>query len=390
MFCRKFLLFRGIDVMKSLTKAILLSVSIVSLAFGSAQAGVTGCENFQGIDFNDDGLGDIVAQNPSTARFTTMSGLSVLGAQGFTDNGGGAFEIKAVGDLNNDGQDDVIMQGKSGSAAAGVIKILLMTGVTASAPGWMSDGGGIWDLKGAADMNGDGNADLVFEGSGAALGFVKIQLMNGTTLGAAGFVPNAGGIFSLVGLADTNGDNRTDLIFDGGAAAGTAKVAVTDVGGLTATTQGFIPNGGGSFTFISSGDLDNDGDEDLAWNSGIISRFDLMDGTAIVSSPSTAYGAFTLMGLADLNGDCNADGVYVGADNVRLELMTTGVPDSNTLLALGDDTLLGLGDLNGDGDADLIFRNGAENTLRLDIVEGGVVTSTGTIPTNISFEVLFF
>ena len=122
------------------------------------------------------------------------------------------WQIKAVGDLNGDGASDLVWQHDvSGQLAAWFMNgNIVMNTVLLSVP---NVGDLSWQIAAAADINGDGRADLVWQN--VSTGHLGAWLMDGPTvidqrmLGA--FVPDLN--WRVRGVGDTNGDGRADLIW---------------------------------------------------------------------------------------------------------------------------------------------------------------------------------
>ncbi|SCL17532.1 Repeat domain-containing protein [Micromonospora pallida] len=168
-------------------------------------------------DLNSDGDGDLVGINYDNGCLYRWYGDGSGGIGSGVQLGCGwspfSFSLAGAGDLNNDGDGDLVgtsdsngcLYRWSGNGNGG-----FETAVQLGCSGWDNYRG---NLTGAGDLNGDGNADLVginssngclyrFNGNGSG------GISSGVQLGC-GWAAYAR---SLSGLGDFNGDGRGDLV----------------------------------------------------------------------------------------------------------------------------------------------------------------------------------
>src|SRR4029077_5702265 len=168
-----------------------------------------GCRDSAGAPLQTDQRGfarNVDGNNDGTARCD-------IGAVEYAGEHGGAYsdgEAQYV-DLNGDGKADLIFQGPDN-----LFWVSLSTGAgfTTSVP-WIQHGGGV--LIGQAqyaDLNGDGKADLIFQGLDNAF---WVSLSTGAGFTAPTLWVQHGGEFldGQAQYADLNGDGKADLIFQG-------------------------------------------------------------------------------------------------------------------------------------------------------------------------------
>jgi hypothetical protein len=254
-----------------------------------------------------------------------------------------------------------------------------------------------YGLAGARDVNGDGRSDIVVSGAPGATGKTNAYVIFGGApagelhvpdLGAAGYVlHNAGGKVSLA--ADMNGDGRAEIVT---AAALTKRhpdlahvtfgrpgtdpvdVDALGLGGFSITDPSAEQTGPVDVT--GGGDVDGDGRGDVVVGSGLsITR----SGKAIKMVPNR---------MAVVFGAPMADAVSLAAPSPRLLTIqvparpdpylrvdhgrvTNGFDLSATSVSL-------VGDLDGDGLTDIAFNGATTSRGRKDAGSAWVVRSRGT------------
>lgn len=173
---------------------------------GTAYAAVPGPVSLAVADFNNDGLPDFaVAGNSNNVSVFLNTGSGSFGSA-VTLNVQSGQTFAAAGDLNGDGNTDLVV---ANTGSANLVVILGNGNGTFQSPATFSTGGTSPYCVQIADLNGDGNPDL-------AVGYLNgrtIDVLLGkgdgtfgsTTTYAAGSLPS-----SLV-VGDFNGDGRADL-----------------------------------------------------------------------------------------------------------------------------------------------------------------------------------
>lgn len=171
-------------------------------------------------DFNGDGYPDLVWQNDTTSQITVHyyggpGGTTLLGWNWLNATGAPGWHVVAVADFNGDGVPDLVWQSETtrqvtvhyyGGAGGAVLQgwNWLWSG---SVPGWT--------VRAAADFNGDGVPDLVWQNDASGQTTVYYYGGNGgaTYLGW-NYLDKAGAVgWHIKAATDFNGDGVPDLVW---------------------------------------------------------------------------------------------------------------------------------------------------------------------------------
>lgn len=303
--------------------------------------------------------GDTI-QVTATSNITTAGGAAnsrvwefrteVTGGSGqFSDSGqvfpNGVGAQLAVGDIDGDGDQDVV----SGGQAI-----------------WLNDGAGAFTDSGQtiatggeaklADIDGDGDLDLV--------GTTTVLTNDGSGVFADSGQNLLGG--PTVEVGDLDGDGDLDAVT--GVTYGPNRVWLNNGNGqFTNTGQGL---GTATSHGLTLADFDSDGDLDIfSANNGPVNRVWFNDGNAVFTDSGQMLGGFSPSFEAE-HGDVDGDGdidVFVGNDDSNLGARLWLNDGSGQFVNSGQSiaTAAGapriraprLGDLDGDGDLDLFAIN---------------------------------
>ncbi|MFM7261685.1 MAG: FG-GAP-like repeat-containing protein [bacterium] len=161
-------------------------------------------------DLNGDGNSDMIFWNSSTLAVNgwIMNG-TVRGSNGLIQTATG-LTFDAVGDIDNDGDDDILWRNASGE-----IKAWLMAGLTATEepvqPSVTLPLTG-WRCEGIADFDGDLKSDIIWRR--LSDGKLLMWLMDGLVRDSNGPVlPDNAKRFDVQAVIDANGDMKGDIVW---------------------------------------------------------------------------------------------------------------------------------------------------------------------------------
>ena len=228
-------------------------------------------------DFNGDGYQDLVWQDNSTGQVNVNyyggTGGAKLTGWALLNSGAGTSGWKVVGaaDFDGNGVPDLVWQNQS----TGQVNVNYYGGIGgAKLTGWalLNSGAGTsgWKVVGAADFNGDGVPDLVWQNQ--STGQVNVNYYGGAggakLTGWAMLNSGAGTSgWKVVGAADFDGNGVPDLVWQN---QSTGQVNVNyygGTGGATLIGWAVLNSGAGTSGWKVDGanDFNGDGVPDLVW-----------------------------------------------------------------------------------------------------------------------------
>ncbi|MFB6273688.1 MAG: FG-GAP-like repeat-containing protein [Salinibacter sp.] len=339
-----------------------------------AAAGLTGVSNSSTsiADVDGDGNLDLLITGFG-ANFNPTATLYLGDGQGgFTEAGAGLTGVSnsstSIADVDGDQNKDLLITGED---ANGNETSTLYLGDGQG--GFTEAGAGLTGVSEGStsivDVDGDGNKDLLITGFDAN-GNRTATLYLGD--GQGGFTEAGAGLTgvssSSTSIADVDGDGNQDLLITGDAANGPSATLYLGDG------QGSFSEAGAGLTGVSSSsisiaDVDGDGNRDLLItgldaNLNPTATLYLGDGQGGFTEAGAGLAGFFLgsTSIADVNGDQNKDLLITGRDVFANPTATLYLGDEQGGFTEADAGLTGvsssstsIADLYGDGDPDLLI-----------------------------------
>lgn len=337
--------------------------------YGTETGGLFPANDLASADFNGNGKPDIVTANSDSVSILLNTGNGGFSAPNVLTAGGG--QAVAIGDVNDDGKPDLVT-GPDFTTGEGNLVVYPGNGDGTFAPAIISTntGSGGYGIA-LGDLDGDGQLDAATSESGGGKDQIRVCRGDGTGRFDCGAFPSVPVAYpNRVALADVNGDGNLDLMVTSGAnqsGFSLAYIYLGDGNGGFGSSPSAILDVLGDGWSITIGDVNGDGKRDIliASDDEIASVF---TGNGDGTFNDGAYYATGFMRGGSTGGafaalaDVNADGF---PDIVTANIVDTSV---SVLINQGDGTfsdpfqyaatsgafaVLAL-DVNGDGLPDIV------------------------------------
>lgn len=335
---------KAMSLILSLVVSIGFALSLASSALaGSGPAVVTIG------DFNGDGRADIMVSggdgNGGSALWVFITNSAGNGPD--SPNSGAiafvpaGYVAKGAADFNGDDNADTLVQLMDGGANNGLLYVFLTDPASGTGGTPLSSSGGGnpgsvptgFSVVGIGDADGDGKADVYVQDATGLL-WVYITAADGISFnnGASGTPVTVPAGWTIVSVGDYNGDERSDVVVQNDA-TGQLYTWITAAGGIT-----FDNGASGSVVGVPAG---------WNWSGG----GEFTSGTATSSDLTVQNGAGGIVYVFATN----ADGVSLDAG---ASAMNVGDTSGTTPL-----TVQGIADFNGDEIADTLVINPADGFI---------------------------
>lgn len=292
----------------------------------------------------------------SRSNFLAMDGA--IGSSSVSDR----ISSPIAGDFNNDGFQDLLV-----TTGLAELRLYLNDGA-ANFDTYSVIASGAFSIPAIGDVDADGDLDIVFRPSSYAVVYINNGLGVFSDLGVS--LQNGDGSTSVAKIIDVNGDGKTDLVL------GTDNSGLIDeseiwlntgtTGNPAFTFSTSLTNPGGAVNSIAIGDVDDDGDIDIAlgagsWNGKYFLNNN--DGTWSEQADFSGYCGGVRLIDWDQNGTLdlvNVDNYNNWGVQVRYNDGDGNFDATPTLVIAGQPGLFGnaaFSDLNADGFLDVVSTN---------------------------------
>lgn len=217
-------------------------------------------------DFNGDLRADVLWRHEGAGGtgqnyIYPMNGTEVLPAEGFIRTVGLDWEVAGIGDLDGDGEADILWRNQ----ATGQNYVFFMAGTTIANEGFMlTVADPTWKVAAIADFDGDSRSDILWRNSVSGENY--IHTMNGLNVTAnEGYVRTVvSQDWRVAGTGDFNGDGKADILWRNSASGENYIYPMN--GTQILPGEGFIRTVVDmSWTIAGIGDFDGDGKSDILW-----------------------------------------------------------------------------------------------------------------------------
>jgi len=241
--------------------------------------------DFDGASLDPTRNADILWQNDNGALALWKMNGATVSAISSLPNPGPTWHVVGDNDFDGDasGGDDILFRNDNGAVAMWT-GINPATGAVSNLLASTLNPGPTWHVVATGDTTGDGQAGILWQNDdGAIILWENPSFAAGTfTYNVRAIEPTVGPTWHAKGMADLNGDNRSDVVFQHDSGA----VVVWEMGGASGVFPGtrlVNINPGPAWHIVGLRDMDHDGKADIVFQDD--------------NGAPAFWGAYTTLGL---------------------------------------------------------------------------------------------
>ena len=326
-------------------------------------------------------------QTDANTAIWQMNGTVPTGATTYAL--GKEWQLQGVADLNGDGEEDLLWRDMTtGSIAYWIFKggqrADSESGLTYNTPISLD-----WQITAVKDLNADGMADLVWSNAKAGqVGFWTLK--DGKYVSGGAVTP--GTDWKVLSTADLNADRSNDIVLQN---SSTGEIAFWQTDG-TVPTAGKVVKPGSGWQPQFYGDLNGDRKDDIVLRNTITGgvAFWMMNGLEVQSGWTAENVSldWQIAGLGNFDGNGTKDLLWRNRKSGELAIWLlnstgTGFGDRQLITLNGQTynsgtswTIAGIGDFNNDGKQDILYRSEQQAVVEVLLMNGTTIASKASIP----------
>jgi len=235
-------------------------------------------------DFNGDGKMDVIWTNTSTGdRAIWYLNGTAIGTFDYLAYVPTNWSIVGQADFNGDGKTDLVWENTIGDRS-----VWLMNGTTIIDYPYLAWVDPAWHIAAIGDFDGNGKPDLIWENAGSGGVDRAIWYLNGINIMSFDYIAGIPSEWRIVGAADFDGDGHPDLVWEN---VSTGQRSIWLMNGLAINSFGDLGVVGTAWHIAEVGDFDGDGHPDLLWENTTTGdrAIWIMNGTSHTSSVYLAF-----------------------------------------------------------------------------------------------------
>jgi YVTN family beta-propeller protein len=252
----------------SSTASISANLNIAGWSYLITEAGSSSTGKKMGPDFDHNGIPDLVWQqvgtNMATVWYMTGADGSTMLSTKYLSGAMPGWSVVAIADVNADGNPDLVWE-QDGTNAVSVWYMGGADGSTTVSQKYLSGPIAGWRVVGMADLDGNGHPDLIWQQATTNIaGVWYMGGSDGSTMLSTKYLSGSMPGQRIVAVTDLNADGHPDLVWQDGTNA-VSVWYMSGADGSTSISQKTLSGPIAGWRVVGMADLDLNGHPDLIW-----------------------------------------------------------------------------------------------------------------------------